>query len=86
VFVLALVFLGFSSKNLSFIQNASGSGRKSKRAYFNVSGKVVAFQIESIDDGEEISVSNSYNSDRSHTHLIQCRIGTMSSAELQKLV
>ena len=44
-------------------------------AYFNVSGKVVAFHIESIDDGEEIS---SYNSDRSHPSfsvgLVLCRL------------
>jgi hypothetical protein len=37
-------------------------------AYLHVNGKVVAFQKESVDDGrEEVSVSNSYHSDRSHT-------------------
>jgi hypothetical protein len=41
--------------------------------------KVVAFHVESLDDGvDEVSISNSYNSDRSHTSysrgLVICRL------------
>lgn len=48
-------------------------------AYFGVNGKVVAFHKEIVDDGrEEVSVSNSYTSDRSHTSysvgLVLCRL------------
>jgi hypothetical protein len=48
-------------------------------AYFGINGKVVAFHKESVDDGrEEVSVSNSYTSDRSHTSysvgLVLCRL------------
>lgn len=40
-------------------------------AYFHVNGKVVAFQKESVDDGfEEVNLSNSYRSDRSHNHVV----------------
>ena len=40
-------------------------------AYFHVNGKVVAFQKESVDDGfEEVNLSNSYLSDRSHNHIV----------------
>jgi hypothetical protein len=47
--------------------------------YFGVNRKVVAFHKESVDDGrEEVSVSNSYTSDRSHTSygvgLVLCRL------------
>ena len=48
-------------------------------AYFHANGKVIAFHEESVDDGrEEVSVSNSYNSDRRHTSysigLVLCRL------------
>ena len=48
-------------------------------AHFHANGKAVAFDMESVDDGrEEVSVSNSYNSDRSHTSysigLVLCRL------------
>jgi hypothetical protein len=48
-------------------------------AYFGINGKVLAFHNESVDDGrEEVSLSNSYNSDRSHTSysigLVLCRL------------
>jgi hypothetical protein len=48
-------------------------------AYFHVNGKVVAFHEESVDDDrEEVSISNSYRSDRSHTSysvgLVLCRL------------
>eukprot|EP01039_Chlorochromonas_danica_P010831 gene10831-12041_t len=48
-------------------------------AYFGMNGKVVAFHKESVDDGrEEVSLSNSYTSDRSHTSysigLVLCRL------------
>lgn len=47
--------------------------------YFEANNKVVAFHVESVDDGsEEVSVSNSYTSDRSHTSysrgLVICRL------------
>lgn len=48
-------------------------------AYFGPNGKVVAFHVESVDDGrDEVSISHSYNSDRSHTSysigLVLCRL------------
>lgn len=47
-------------------------------AYFSESGKVVGFHVQSIDDGDEASVSNTYTSDRSHTSfsvgLVLCRL------------
>lgn len=48
-------------------------------AYFGMNGKVVAFHKESVDDGrEEVSLSNSYTSDCSHTSysvgLVLCRL------------
>lgn len=47
-------------------------------AYFHANGKVIAFHEEAVDDGEEVSVSNSYHSDRSHTSfsigLVLCRL------------
>jgi hypothetical protein len=48
-------------------------------AYFHANGKVVAFHKESVDDSrEEVSTTNSYHSDRSHTSysvgLVLCRL------------
>lgn len=48
-------------------------------AYFAGNGKVVAFHVESLDDGSDsISESNTYTSDRSHTSfsrgLVLCRL------------
>ncbi len=47
-------------------------------AYFAVNGKVVAFHVASLDDGESVSAANSYTSDRSHTSfslgLVLCRL------------
>jgi hypothetical protein len=46
--------------------------------YFNCNGKVIAFHVESVDDGEDASATNSYNSDWSHTShsigLVLCRL------------
>jgi hypothetical protein len=48
-------------------------------AYFEPNNKVVAFHVESLDDGSDVvSISNSYTSDRSHTSysrgLVICRL------------
>lgn len=48
-------------------------------AYFAPNGKIVAFHVESLDDGSDsVSASNSYTSDRSHTSysrgLLLCRL------------
>lgn len=47
-------------------------------AYIASNGKVVAFHVESLDDGDSVSIANSYSSERSHTSfsrgLVLCRI------------
>lgn len=46
--------------------------------YFAPNNKIVAFHYESVDHGEELSITNSYTSDRSHTSyshgLVLCRL------------